>query len=190
MPLSNQRSFKTVLFVHLNWVTKYTGGWDKIIGIRVCLLVLLTYKLSQGKKACWHVMCIFISFWQELFEDDSELELRDVVSITCDSIITLLLSSDERLIVGLSNREIKVNSILLFSIIYLIQHFPFPILGSFANFMVFNTHISHLCRVQGWYTYLPLVPGMGKDPTTLDLMYTVFFYISVDEIRANAINPA
>jgi hypothetical protein len=47
-------------------------------------------------------------------EDDSEVELRDVASITCDSIITSLLSWDERLIIGLSNRDIKVNSILLF----------------------------------------------------------------------------
>jgi hypothetical protein len=55
----------------------YTGDWDKIIGIR------------------------------ELLEDESELEIRDVSSITCDSIITSLLSSDERLILRLSNREIK-----------------------------------------------------------------------------------
>jgi WD40 repeat protein len=56
----------------------YSGGWDKAIDIR------------------------------ELLEDDSEVELRDVASITCDSIITSLLSWDERLIIGLSNRDIKV----------------------------------------------------------------------------------
>ncbi|CAN6355124.1 unnamed protein product [Urochloa humidicola] len=56
----------------------YTAGWDKVINI------------------------------QELLEDESEVELRDVASITCDSIITSILSWDERLIVGLSNRDIKV----------------------------------------------------------------------------------
>ncbi|CAL4900854.1 unnamed protein product [Urochloa decumbens] len=56
----------------------YTAGWDKVINI------------------------------QELLEDESEVELRDVASITCDSIITSMLSWDERLIVGLSNRDIKV----------------------------------------------------------------------------------
>lgn len=56
----------------------YTGGWDKVINI------------------------------QELLEDESEIELEDVASITCDSIITSILSWDERLIVGLSNKDIKV----------------------------------------------------------------------------------
>ncbi|RLN31134.1 uncharacterized protein C2845_PM05G37550 [Panicum miliaceum] len=56
----------------------YSGGWDKVINI------------------------------QELLEDESEVELRDVASITCDSIITSILSWDERLIVGQSNRDIKV----------------------------------------------------------------------------------
>lgn len=46
-------------------------------------------------------------------DDESEVELRDVASITCDSIITSILPWDERLIVGLSNRDIKVK--LLFS---------------------------------------------------------------------------
>ncbi|PAN19452.1 hypothetical protein PAHAL_3G274600 [Panicum hallii] len=56
----------------------YSGGWDKIIKI------------------------------QELLEDESEVELRDVASITCDTIITSILSWDERLIVGQFNRDIKV----------------------------------------------------------------------------------
>lgn len=56
----------------------YTGGWDKVINI------------------------------QELLDDESEVELRDVASITCDSIITSILSWNERLIIGLSNRDIKV----------------------------------------------------------------------------------
>lgn len=56
----------------------YSGGWDKVINI------------------------------QELLEDESEVELRDVASITCDSIITSILSWDEKLIVGQSNKDIKV----------------------------------------------------------------------------------
>ncbi|KAG8068636.1 hypothetical protein GUJ93_ZPchr0005g15617 [Zizania palustris] len=62
----------------LNGKCLFSGGWDKIINI------------------------------QELLEDEAELEIRDVASITCDSIITSILYWDERLIVGLSNREIKV----------------------------------------------------------------------------------
>ncbi|WVZ98693.1 hypothetical protein U9M48_044094 [Paspalum notatum var. saurae] len=56
----------------------YTGGWDKVINI------------------------------QELLEVESEIELQDIASITCDSIITSILSWDERLIVGLSSRDIMV----------------------------------------------------------------------------------
>ncbi|KAF2930851.1 uncharacterized protein [Oryza sativa Japonica Group] len=56
----------------------YAGGWDKVVNI------------------------------QELLEDDSEVEIRDVATFTCDSIITSILYWDGRLIVGLSNREIKV----------------------------------------------------------------------------------
>ncbi|KAL5203397.1 hypothetical protein ABZP36_014349 [Zizania latifolia] len=58
--------------------------------------------------------CLFAGSWdkviniQELLEDEAELEIRDVASIICDSIITSILYWDERLIVGLSNREIKV----------------------------------------------------------------------------------
>ncbi|KAG8044648.1 hypothetical protein GUJ93_ZPchr0393g29138 [Zizania palustris] len=44
---------------------------------------------------------------QELL-GESEVEIRDVASITCDSIITSILYWDERLIIGLSNRDIKV----------------------------------------------------------------------------------
>ncbi|KAL6619215.1 hypothetical protein ACP70R_034354 [Stipagrostis hirtigluma subsp. patula] len=55
----------------------YTGGWDKVINIK------------------------------ELLEDESEVELQDIASITCDSIITSILPWDGRLIVGLSNRDIK-----------------------------------------------------------------------------------
>lgn len=67
-----------VYAVKLSGKWLYTGGWDKVINI------------------------------QELLDDESEVELRDVASITCDSIITSVLPWDERLIVGLSNREIKV----------------------------------------------------------------------------------
>ncbi|KAF0922655.1 hypothetical protein E2562_001053 [Oryza meyeriana var. granulata] len=62
----------------LNRKWLYTGGWDKVVNI------------------------------QELLEDESEVEIRDVATFTCDSIITSILYWDGRLIVGLSNREIKV----------------------------------------------------------------------------------
>ena len=47
-------------------------------------------------------------------EDESEVELRDVASITCDSIITSILSWDEKLIVGQSNKDIKVKLLFFF----------------------------------------------------------------------------
>ncbi|KAL6848595.1 hypothetical protein ACP4OV_021621 [Aristida adscensionis] len=56
----------------------YSGGWDKVINI------------------------------QELLEDESEVDFRDVASVTCDSIITSILPWERMLIVGLSNRDIKV----------------------------------------------------------------------------------
>ncbi|XP_006655338.1 uncharacterized protein LOC102722018 [Oryza brachyantha] len=62
----------------LNGKRIYSGGWDKVINI------------------------------QELLEDESEVEMRDVSTFTCDSIITSILYWDGKLIVGLSNREIKV----------------------------------------------------------------------------------
>jgi hypothetical protein len=40
------------------------------------------------------------------------VEIRDVASIACDSVVTSILYWDERLIVGLSNMEIKGYSIL------------------------------------------------------------------------------
>ncbi|TVU19442.1 hypothetical protein EJB05_35592, partial [Eragrostis curvula] len=98
-----------VYAVRLSGQWLYTGGWDKVINI------------------------------QELLEDKSEVELRDVASITCDSIITSLLSWDERLIVGLSNRDIKVNSVFIFqSFVCSFSISPIPkIVGSFAYFMIF-----------------------------------------------------
>uniref|UniRef100_A0A0D9WGP3 RING-type domain-containing protein n=1 Tax=Leersia perrieri TaxID=77586 RepID=A0A0D9WGP3_9ORYZ len=61
----------------LNGKRLYTGGWDKVVYI------------------------------QELLEDESAVEIGDVATFTCDSIITSILYWDGRLIVGLSNREIK-----------------------------------------------------------------------------------
>ncbi|KAG8085641.1 hypothetical protein GUJ93_ZPchr0010g10280 [Zizania palustris] len=54
---------------------------------------------------------------QELL-GESEVEIRDVASITCDSIITSILYWDERLIIGLSNRDIKVCIIFVLLFIY------------------------------------------------------------------------
>ncbi|KAM3404193.1 hypothetical protein ACQJBY_007339 [Aegilops geniculata] len=68
----------SIYAVKLNGKWLYTGGMNKAINI------------------------------QELLEDESELEIRDVASISCDSIVTSILYWDEKLIVGLSNREIKV----------------------------------------------------------------------------------
>uniref|UniRef100_R7VZA3 Myosin heavy chain kinase B n=1 Tax=Aegilops tauschii TaxID=37682 RepID=R7VZA3_AEGTA len=68
----------SIYAVKLNGKWLYTGGMNKAINI------------------------------QELLEDKSELEIRDVASISCDSIVTSILYWDEKLIVGLSNREIKV----------------------------------------------------------------------------------
>nr|BAJ99963.1 predicted protein [Hordeum vulgare subsp. vulgare] len=68
----------SIYAVKLNGKWLYTGGLNKAINI------------------------------QELLEDESELEIRDVASISCDSIVTSILYWDEKLIVGLSNREIKV----------------------------------------------------------------------------------
>ncbi|CAN6350965.1 unnamed protein product [Urochloa humidicola] len=75
---SEKRQNGAIYAVKLSGKWFYTAGWDKVINIR------------------------------ELLEDESEVELRDVASITCDSIITSILSWDEKLIVGLSNRDIKV----------------------------------------------------------------------------------
>ena len=68
----------SIYAVKLNGKWLYTGGLNKAVNI------------------------------QELLEDESELEIRDVASISCDSIVTSILYWDEKLIVGLSNREIKV----------------------------------------------------------------------------------
>lgn len=68
----------SIYAVKLNGKWLYTGGMSKAINI------------------------------QELLEDESDLEIRDVASISCDSVVTSILYWDERLIVGLSNREIKV----------------------------------------------------------------------------------
>ncbi|OAY76403.1 Myosin heavy chain kinase A, partial [Ananas comosus] len=56
----------------------FTGGWDKLINI------------------------------QELSENESEVDLRNIGSIVCDSFITSLLYWQGKLFVGLSNKEIKV----------------------------------------------------------------------------------
>ncbi|XP_073000075.1 uncharacterized protein [Typha latifolia] len=55
----------------------FTGGWDKIINI------------------------------QELSENEAEVEVRSVASITCDSVVTSLLHWHGKLFVGLANKEIK-----------------------------------------------------------------------------------
>uniref|UniRef100_A0ACD5U3C5 Uncharacterized protein n=1 Tax=Avena sativa TaxID=4498 RepID=A0ACD5U3C5_AVESA len=68
----------SIYTVKLNGKCLYTGGMNKVINI------------------------------QELLEDESEVEIRDVASIACDSVVTSILYWDERLIVGFSNREIKV----------------------------------------------------------------------------------
>lgn len=68
----------SIYAVKLNGKWLYTGGLGKVINI------------------------------QELLEEESEVEIRDVASIACDSVVTSILYWDERLIVGFSNREIKV----------------------------------------------------------------------------------
>lgn len=47
-------------------------------------------------------------FSQELSENESEVDLRNIGSIVCDSFITSLLYWQGKLFVGLSNKEIKV----------------------------------------------------------------------------------
>ncbi|KAM0854136.1 hypothetical protein ACQ4PT_050595 [Festuca glaucescens] len=68
----------SIYAVKLNGKWLYTGGMDKVINI------------------------------QELLDDESDVEIRDVASIACDSVVTSILYWGERLLVGLSNREIKV----------------------------------------------------------------------------------
>ncbi|KAK1696467.1 hypothetical protein QYE76_013164 [Lolium multiflorum] len=68
----------SIYAVKLNGKWLYTGGMDKVINI------------------------------QELLDNESDVEIRDVASIACDSVVTSILYWGERLIVGLSNREIKV----------------------------------------------------------------------------------
>ncbi|KAF8719719.1 hypothetical protein HU200_024470 [Digitaria exilis] len=107
-----------VYAVKLSGKWLYSGGWDKIINI------------------------------QELLEDESEVELQDVASITCDSIITSILPWDERLIVGLSNKDIKVN--LLFVFVSAICHFSF-----FFSFL-FRNACCQLCIFHAFLTSGPI----------------------------------
>lgn len=83
-------------------------------------------------------------------ERESEVEIRDVASIKCDSVITSLLYCQGKLFVGLSNKEIKVLFSNTHNLFLLIRDFNIKIkdmLGSkeFSRLCLDNLHKPQLC---------------------------------------------
>ncbi|ONK73137.1 uncharacterized protein A4U43_C04F27630 [Asparagus officinalis] len=67
-----------VLAVHMNMQWLFTGGWNRSINV------------------------------QELTENELQIDIKPVASITCDSVIASLISWRGKLFAGFSNKEIKV----------------------------------------------------------------------------------
>lgn len=67
-----------IFALHVDKKWLFTGGWDKIVSI------------------------------QELLENELQVDIRPVASVTCDALISSLLYHNGKLFIGLSNKEIKV----------------------------------------------------------------------------------
>nr|XP_029118288.1 uncharacterized protein LOC105037214 isoform X1 [Elaeis guineensis] len=75
---SEQIQSGAIFALHLDKKWIFTGGWDKIISIK------------------------------EFSQNELEMDIKTIGSVTCDSVITSLLYWHGKLFVGFSNREIKV----------------------------------------------------------------------------------